>query len=327
MNVIVLKLSAQDPHYSQYFNSPIYENPANTGFSDAMTRIVLNYRNQWRAVSEPFKTFSASIDGISPKSMFKSRKFGYGILMMRDKAGDSEFGFASAALSFSYSQSLTKRKNQWITGGVQIAYVQKSFNYTSLRFGDQFNGVQYDAGHVTDEYFPKEQFSYPDINAGINWKYRFNNKQIYSAGFAVHHLNRPDQSFFEEAKIPLKIKYTFNAGMKLILNEITYLSPLVATHIQGSNREFLAGVQYTYEHRESSLPADFSGGLINRFNDALILIAGIKFHQINLNISYDLNYSKLRTSSDLRGGPEFSLVILFGNTNFPISRQVSCPIF
>ena len=39
--------NAQDLHFSQYFNSPLLINPANTGFApDVDWRVGLNYRNQ-----------------------------------------------------------------------------------------------------------------------------------------------------------------------------------------------------------------------------------------------------------------------------------------
>ena len=52
---------SQDLHFSQYFNSPLLINPANTGFApDADWRAGANYRNQWQGVlTNPYKTFGA----------------------------------------------------------------------------------------------------------------------------------------------------------------------------------------------------------------------------------------------------------------------------
>ena len=50
---------AQDLHFSQYFNSPLLVNPANTGFNpDYDFRVGGNYRNQWANVGNPYKTMS-----------------------------------------------------------------------------------------------------------------------------------------------------------------------------------------------------------------------------------------------------------------------------
>src|ERR1700748_3292416 len=56
----VFRGNAQDLHFSQWFNSPLITNPANTGFiPDADYRIGANYRDQWSAVmATPYKTMS-----------------------------------------------------------------------------------------------------------------------------------------------------------------------------------------------------------------------------------------------------------------------------
>ena len=60
----VISLHAQDLHFSQFFNSPLTTNPANTGFiPDADYRIGANYRNQWSTImTVPYKTTSAFLD-------------------------------------------------------------------------------------------------------------------------------------------------------------------------------------------------------------------------------------------------------------------------
>ena len=51
---------AQDLHFSQFMNSPLLTNPANTGFiPDGDFRLGANYRNQWASVTAfPYKTMS-----------------------------------------------------------------------------------------------------------------------------------------------------------------------------------------------------------------------------------------------------------------------------
>ena len=52
---------AQDLHFSQFMNSPLLTNPANTGFiPDGDYRLGINYRNQWSSIMAiPYKTMSA----------------------------------------------------------------------------------------------------------------------------------------------------------------------------------------------------------------------------------------------------------------------------
>ncbi|MDP4905353.1 MAG: type IX secretion system membrane protein PorP/SprF, partial [Algoriphagus sp.] len=52
---------AQDVQYSQYYANPIYLNPALVG-STGMTRVGVNFRNQWPALDQTFVAYSAYID-------------------------------------------------------------------------------------------------------------------------------------------------------------------------------------------------------------------------------------------------------------------------
>lgn len=52
---------AQDVQFSQFYNAPLYLNPALTGTSHS-SRAILNYRNQWPTAGKPFITYAASFD-------------------------------------------------------------------------------------------------------------------------------------------------------------------------------------------------------------------------------------------------------------------------
>ena len=54
-------LSAQDVQYSQFYAAPLYLNPALTGASE-LTRVGVNYRNQWPGLDHSFNSYSAYID-------------------------------------------------------------------------------------------------------------------------------------------------------------------------------------------------------------------------------------------------------------------------
>ena len=56
------KLKAQDPHFSQFYASPLLLNPALTGAFPGNLRVSGSYREQWPSIMYPFKTGSFSID-------------------------------------------------------------------------------------------------------------------------------------------------------------------------------------------------------------------------------------------------------------------------
>ena len=53
---------AQDPHFSQFFASPLTLNPAFTGKFDGQWRLAANHRDQWPSIPKAYVTTSASLD-------------------------------------------------------------------------------------------------------------------------------------------------------------------------------------------------------------------------------------------------------------------------
>jgi hypothetical protein len=53
---------AQDPHFSQFFASPLTQNPANIGSFNGNLRIATNYRDQWPGINKSYTTTTISVD-------------------------------------------------------------------------------------------------------------------------------------------------------------------------------------------------------------------------------------------------------------------------
>ncbi len=319
---------AQDPHYSQYFNSPIFENPANTGFFNGTYRAALNYKNQWRSISNPYTTSAVSLDAPLLKRLFHHDAIGIGGLIVRDKAGDSEYGFTSGGLSLSYHKALNRRGNSFLLVGIQYSIVQKTIDYSALRFGDQFNGNSYDPDIQTNEKFVLEQLSYSDFNLGTKWFFHSISGITYHAGFSISHINQPNQSLYNIVDIPLKRKFLITYGNIIPIKGRIELQPGLSYSRQGRYNELLFGTLLNFNQTDNSAwPLDFNAGLYNRWKDAVIFMVGATYKLYNFGLSYDLNYSGLRKSSVYRGGPEISVIVTFGKERNIVKREVSCPIF
>ncbi|HEY0730959.1 MAG TPA: type IX secretion system membrane protein PorP/SprF, partial [Chitinophagaceae bacterium] len=86
---LAVTVSAQDLHFSQFFNSPLTTNPANTGFiPDGDYRIGINYRNQWSSImTVPYKTMSAYGDVQVMRDRLETGWIGLGGVILKDVAG------------------------------------------------------------------------------------------------------------------------------------------------------------------------------------------------------------------------------------------------
>ena len=67
LTLTTINVIAQDHIYSQFFNAPVYLNPALTGQFQGDLRMNLIYRNQFTSVPGSLNYISASIDYNIPK--------------------------------------------------------------------------------------------------------------------------------------------------------------------------------------------------------------------------------------------------------------------
>ncbi|MCF8298971.1 MAG: PorP/SprF family type IX secretion system membrane protein [Saprospiraceae bacterium] len=319
---------AQDIHFSQFSTSPLNLNPAQTGFFQATHRFILNNKSQWRSVTVPYSTISASFDMPLLKRKFKGDMFGIGVVFNSDKAGDSEFGTTQANLSFSYLKSLNQRNNHFISFGLQGGIGQRTINYDDLFFDSQYNGNNYDPNLFNGENFTVQDFIFNDIGSGVHWFYQKNRNLNFSAGLAVFHINRPKISLLNDGKIRLNEKYMFYGNSQFEVSDKVDLMPGFLFASQGKYKELIIGSNIKFER--NSNPKKYTAmnfGVYTRTKDAVILIIGMEYKRISYNLSYDINYSKLKTSSNSMGGLEISINYLINKSKTAKIKAVPCPIF
>jgi type IX secretion system PorP/SprF family membrane protein len=299
---------AQDFHFSQFMNSPLSTNPANTGFiPDGDYRIGVNYRNQWSSImSVPYKTMSVYGD-IQAKET-ENGWLGIGGLILRDVAGSGNLTSTKLYGSVAYHQMLNL--GSLLSLGFNVGWASKQINATNLKFPDQFDGHFFDSHLPTSAILDYYNVNYLDIQAGMNYAYFPNENTYVNAGVSSFHLNRPRESFFKEEpgvdnRIPMRHTAFINGSFKLndqwIINPNTYFS------LQAKSYEWLVGANAHY-----NLSGDgeqiLIGGLYYRSADAIIPMVGVGLKDYTFTFSYDATMSTLRNYNNTRGAFEFSLV-------------------
>src|ERR1700712_785370 len=100
-------LKAQDPHFSQFFASPLTLNPAFTGKFDGLWRLAANHRDQWPSIPKAYVTTSASIDFPILKTRIPERDvFGIGLSGVSDASANNILKLNYGSLSMSYHKGL-----------------------------------------------------------------------------------------------------------------------------------------------------------------------------------------------------------------------------
>lgn len=323
---------AQDLHFSQFNENPSLVNPALAGVANPF-RASVSYKDQWRSVSSPYRTFGVSFDTRLNNSSwqqvdkhrsmtFKERSLGrlaWGFSVYGDKAGAGQLRTTES--SFLVATFVPMGPKSHLSMGIRASSIQKSIENGSLVFPSQFNGSSYDKNMPQNERFQELSYQFVDLAAGGLWSFGQNEKRLASdpelrakAGFACYHITGTHNSYYYYRQMST-LRYVMHGDFIYSpANFNTAIAPSFLIQMQGSTFEAVGGImlkyyfsynsRYTGNNKRSAL----GYGVYYRNNDALILSALFeKNEQYQLGFSYDVNVSRLVTASTGRGGFEVSL--------------------
>lgn len=323
----LFEISAQDIHFSQFYNNSLQINPANAGASNGDFRASTSYRNQWNSVSSPYTTFNVNYDQIVKRN--KNSFGGVGVEFYSDKSGSSQL--STNQLNISLSGNLQIGEKSRLAAGLMTGYVDRSIDVDHLAWGAQYqNG--YDPSLPSGEHLNSVGFNYFDVGTGMQWFYNkdeltktMNTQNLkISAGIALFHMHKPNYSFIGNNKERLNMKVILNGNLQYnFANTPWAIIPRFLYEKQGSNEEFVIGSQMKWQLVESTKHtgildqrALYVGGFI-RMKDAIVFMLGLDYAKMHLEISYDVNISSLSIASNKNGGFEisFSYVGIFSSGN------------
>lgn len=311
-------IKAQDIHFSQFNNSPLNLNPGLIGAFKGDYRFVANQRTQWSSVTTPYSTFGLSADA---NSLFNT-PFGAGLSIYNDKAGDSDFGTLQIGIGGTYQIKL-KDSTQSIRIGVQPVFTQRSINYNELQFDNQYNGNFYDASLGNGENFSNEGGTYFNLHGGLSWNYQIAQRKEVTAGFALHNIVKPQQTFFND-NIPLHQRITLHTNGLFAVSDKVDVLPSIMYQRQHKFQEIIFGGQGKYHLNNGNYKALY-GGIWYRNSDATYFTVGLDYADFHFGISYDLNLSSLKVASNHRGGFEFAIIYIISRYKPEIKRYKACP--
>lgn len=235
-----LLANAQDHIYSQFFNSPVYLNPALNGQFEGDLRMNFIYRNQWTSLPGDLSYLTASIDYNIPRL-----GGGIGLMFNRSSEGTSYLTKNSIAGIYSYSVG----SDQYVLSfGLQAGVSNRQIDYSKLIFADQIDPR---LGYIPNSPTAAEALTYNNkyyFDSGVGINLVVGN---FMAGSALQHINKPDESFTGTPS-PLPMRLTAHASYRYNLdrfgnydeNEQPYLIPSIVFYKQGYANTMSMGMQY-----------------------------------------------------------------------------------
>jgi len=318
----------QDLHFSQFFNSPLTTNPANTGFiPDADYRIGAHFRNQYSNImSSPYKTISAFGDFQVMRNRLENGWLGLGGLILSDVAGSGSLRSTKVYGSLAYHQMLGN--SSLLSAGFNLGWANKRIDQSNLKYPDQFDGKFFDKALPTSVVLLNNNVSYFDMQAGMNYAY-FPQENIYiNAGYSIHHVNKPKETFFDDNTeagiIPMRHIGFVNAILKVAPDVI--INPNIYYTNQAKASELVGGLNANFNLGESAGEKQLIAGLYYRYKDAVVPMIGFQINNIRFTFSYDATTSSLKNFNNYRGASEFN-IIKNGFYQDNVDRQSLCPTF
>ncbi|MEP7266042.1 MAG: PorP/SprF family type IX secretion system membrane protein [Saprospiraceae bacterium] len=299
------KTYSQDPVLSQFYSAPLLLNPAFAG-NTSSPRIALNYRNQWPAISQAYRTYAVSYD-----QFFEAFNSGLGASILTDDAGHGIYKTTKVAGIYSYR--LKVGKNSFIKTGLELGGVLASVGWDKLIFPDQLDPLYGDVSPggspiPSNEIRPdKTNRAYLDLAMGT----MFYNPHFYG-GLSLNHINNPDVRFtriIDGTSSGLPIRLTLHAGSQISITDARpgksniFVSPNILYTKQNNFSELLAGAYI-------GLGPLFTGlwGRLTPHNlDAAIINVGVRVKNMKISYSFDSTISSLTIRSG--GAHELGIVI------------------
>ncbi|MBK7311298.1 MAG: PorP/SprF family type IX secretion system membrane protein [Sphingobacteriaceae bacterium] len=313
-------IHAQDIHFSQFYESPLLLNPAAAGASNSDFRFVVNYKNQWKSVINPFKTIALAFDSrIYLNKKKKGNHIGYGFSMYNDKAGMSKVTTNQVNLDLAYHVYFSRSSS--LSAGVKAGFFQRNINTTDLKWDAQYDGKAYDPSKPTRESAIFQSFMKFDLAAGILYKYYSRaNGGRFELGGSLAHITKPKISFYSSDP-SLNFKYIGHMHAQVKMGENTLFLPSAMYALQGKHQEVIFGGSIKFLIGQSTrekvilntftlISSAIQFGAYLRAKDALIFTAAMDYKKnMVFGVSYDVNTSKLSQASKRRGGLELSFIL------------------
>ena len=307
-------VSAQDPHFSQFYANPIYLAPSFAGGSDG-PRFVLNFRDQWPKVPGNYITYAFSADHYLAD--FNS---GLGLFFVSDNAGNGKLVTTNIGAAYSYKVKISS--DIVFQPGLSAYYYSRYVDYNAVEFFSQLDNASPPQDLPIDKvqhadfaisalaYLENYWFGFNvdhlmNISPILRNDYRYTNMKISLFGGYQYQLGSRTRNKYNE-----HIHMAFN---------YYYQSQAHQLDVGGyySRNPFIVGLWYR------GIPVGneiFSA-------DAIIFMGGIKYSNYTFSYSYDMTIGNL--ISHTGGSHEISLIYSINSklTGKKKYKAIPCPHF
>jgi type IX secretion system PorP/SprF family membrane protein len=322
-----IQVNAQDIQFSQFYAVPVYQNPAFAG-STFMHRATVHQRLQWMNIDAKYTSTLIGFDTYLDK-------IGSGIGVIATHDIQSSDKIVTDDISGQYAYEIPLSEKYVIRAGAQLGIVSKAIDYSQFRYAQDYTNQGFQGNTYNQN--GSNTILYGTIGSGI---VLFSDK--FWGGIAAHNMNQPKQTFYSNANNRLPMKMSFTGGFKHVfhrssekitsverIKEIN-LTPTFQYKFQGKSDQLDLGL---YSQLDRILVGAWYRGIAFKQydgiqnNESLIVLGGIKYHNVSFTYSYDITVSRL-SRSRTGGSHELNLTFYFQRkTSNSKMKRLPCPEF
>jgi type IX secretion system PorP/SprF family membrane protein len=310
--VLVIGLSliarAQDPHFSQFFNTHQLYNPAITGGFEDDVRVSAHYKSQWRSAGNGFTTQAFNAEGNFLRNGNQSHAAA-GLFAMNDVAGNADWKTLYLMASGAYHLRTTAKDE--VSAGFQFAMLQRSLDFGSLKWDSQYDGIQYNPSLASGETLENAVIRRYDVGLGVNWKHE--GKYNYSIGYGARHFGQDISALAASTdRWPMRHVIMGRINRNVSFGKLHYEMLIQRQRrfmeiTMGARCEYRFGQESRYT-RNATSSAVFAG-CYYRIRDAVSPVVGFEWKRfLAMWISYNIPLSGVNRIVGIAGGPEISVI-------------------
>ncbi|MEN9612810.1 MAG: hypothetical protein RLZZ628_3624 [Bacteroidota bacterium] len=219
--LISIWATAQDVHFSNAAQVPLYLNPAQTGFFDGQAAVNLSNRLQSFSTNADFSTTALSYQHRFQKSI-TTPCLAIGGQLQYEKA--TTIDLTNLNLDGAASYSFPILKNGTFRIGGMMGVHQRANSNAKLLWGDQFRVTEVDPNTPSRDLLAQNQkFLFLDISAGLQYHQKSDNGMEWNIGLGMFHLNKPAQRFGQNSEIFYPVRLATHGGVTFLIDEKTQL--------------------------------------------------------------------------------------------------------
>lgn len=308
--LVSLTCSAQDIHWSQFYESAILRNPGLMGIYKEDYKITGQYRDQWSSVGKGYRTGQLNAEFRFPVNKVNDY-LGIGVAGYSDKAGRIDFKTIGIYPAINYHKSLEDGNNSYLSLGFTFGYLNRTIDVSKMTFDNQYQNGSFNPDNGSGEQqMPEAKLSSWDLGAGVSFSSSPSEQSHFYLGVAAYHFTHPKRSFyFNNDAVRLFTRWSVSAGYSCTFND-TWGGMVNANYSnQGPHKETMLGglLKWTKMEMDDTRGFALYGGAFYRFGDAVVPTLKIDWKGQSFGFSYDINISSLKDATRQKGGFEISV--------------------